>query len=1008
MDTAPEATTLEEWIVAFCDEDTATWTTAARAIGKQAAADAEALEFIQQRLKEAPAAGDDQEPPRGYQDTGLRRRSGNVTRTNLHRYRRACCAAAAYLSEPDTTEEPFGGLIDEILRKPLRTLRDEKDSASTDLTQQEQDQAWTLGSYLLGVRHPKALPDISPEELTETLLAQAQRGGSAGLVYVLSLPTLLQAIQEHVPDKQWAATAELLFENLHPAWIRSRLEYNQYVLDVSRLKGAPPFRELWTSPLDLPGWLTEGLEELQRLAGEESDAFCRAAARRMRAIAGGAFGDDWEWKERPDGEQFALNVHALLMLQGPEVLGASESGKELNLQHRLSLLMDGIAAAGRARSGILPTLVGCLKELLHREWTAFFAARPAKRNDYETLQELMSLARRQLLMVKPMLNDRLLPASLRKDLAAIVCRILHCVYRFQEDHRDQLVEDRKEFREYTVELVYMILFAFPDNLLLREMIEYSTDDDLCRLFDCIRQLIEQFERYEEARALLVSERQKRAHFEIEAESWKRRYDDFATLLGCISLHSLSDQGEHWLNFLRRMIGHLTRSDREEFGEDHTPAEAPLWQLLRYGLKSQQDWRELLDQTQSRPDDHSGVKEQQREWENRLRLTAQSRAGEFMGLLDDIQILEHDCLPEIGRPRMGDDLVPRWRRLIHRMTELGRLCDEHLPWLERVLTTRIIHHRINAILEPRLQQIVEIVDQEREEDAQSILAEHVKAQTSGKSARPESAGKSIRDVGLIENWMLRRYMIRELAKTYGLTVLSWLTNGKFVAGWILLPFLLAGVLNLAGAKSFTGIPFALLCLANFGLLIAYALQSRRRQPDIDGTMVSPWGFMLPQTAAAIFLAVTTALPTDEGWSIAVSGNPWVQMFTWAAYLAFGFLFTREIILGEQFQGRKESRQKNRRAMQLMALSLWQSFALVMFFAMVYGRVMAGETRAAVDIPHSPGLGVVPNVVYLGPWFLQPASDSTAAFWIFPRAILTWTVQMFFFGAIFERVMRKSGD
>lgn len=1003
MDVPPETTTPENRIAAFCDEDASLWIPAARAIGRQAVTDTDAREFIQQRLRENPQGREGIEAPRGYRDTGLRRRAEEELQPNIHRFRRACCAMAACRSESESDQKPFEEAFETIVREPIQRLCDTKTAESGEMTPEAEAVAWPLASYFLGVNDPKALPPVPVDRLVKALRAEAQRRGAMGLLYVLSLPTMLEALQGKVPAREWTAAAKELFDNTNPEWAQLHGLYNQYVLSLSRLKGAPAFRELWTRKIDLPDWLADGLDELQPLTGDDAS---RAAARRMRTIVARTFGDDWQWKERPDGEQFALNVYTLLMLQGPGVLCGGGDDSQLKLEHRIVLLMEGVEAAGSARKTILPTLVRCLKGLLRRELTEFFDVRTRDENDYEILQELMTLARRQLLMVKPMLNDWLLPGTLRGDLAAIVCRILHCVYHYQEDHRDQLEEDRKEFREYTVELVYMILLAFPDNLLLREMIEYSTDDDLCRLFDCIRQLIEQFEQYEQARSLLVSERQKRAHFEIESENWKQRYADFATLLGCISLHSLSDQGEHWLNRLRRMVGHLTRSDREEFGSDHAPAEAPLQEVLRYGLKTRQDWRSLLDQTQSRQLDRSGASEQRQEWENRIRLAAQAEVGEFMGVLDDIQILEHDCLPEIGRPRMGDDLVPRWRRLIHRMTELGRLCNEHLPWLERVLITRIIHHRINAVLDPRLQRIVEIVDQEREDDARKILAGHVQAESEPRQR--EDVDESTKDVGLIENWMLNRYMIRELAQTYRLGVLAWLTNGKFVAGWILLPFVLAGLLNLSGATSWTGIPFALVCLANFGLLIAYAVQSRRRQPRMDGTMVSPWGFMLPQTAAAIFLAITTSIPSDEGWSIALGGNPWVQTLTWAAYIAFGFLFTREIILGEQFRGRKQAKQKNRRAMQLMALSLWQSFALVMFFAMIYGRVMADETRAAVDIPNLPGLGVLPSVVYLGPGFLQPGGESSSGFWIFPRAILTWTVQMFFFGAIFERVMRKSGD
>ena len=99
---------------------------------------------------------------------------------------------------------------------------------------------------------------------------------------------------------------------------------------------------------------------------------------------------------------------------------------------------------------------------------------------------------------------------------------------------------------------------------------------------------------------------------------------------------------------------------------------------------------------------------------------------------------------------------------------------------------------------------------------------------------------------------------------------------------------------------------------------------------------------------------------------------------------------------------------------MAISLWQAFALVLFFSMTVGRIMAAGDRGSVDADEMRGLGewigrILPLEVYLGEGFLQPAaSRAAAAFWVFPRAVISWTIQMFFFGAIFERIMGRSDN
>jgi hypothetical protein len=261
-----------------------------------------------------------------------------------------------------------------------------------------------------------------------------------------------------------------------------------------------------------------------------------------------------------------------------------------------------------------------------------------------------------------------------------------------------------------------------------------------------------------------------------------------------------------------------------------------------------------------------------------------------------------------------------------------------------------------------------------------------------------------DTNLVQQWMLDRYMIRELASTLRLDVLRLLTNAPFVWIWLLLPFLACIVLNRLGMQRWAGAPFSAFTLINLMMVAWFFFESQKSKTATASTSK----FLLPQITAALFLGVSEIINTDEAWAFAVLEYPWVRIFTVAAFLVIGFLFTREVLLGGQLTSAADVQKKNERAGSVMALVLWQSSVLVGLFGILAGRVMGDRVDPAQFSAASGTFGEwLPIQVHVGSFFLDPATElTTGGYAIYPWALMTWTVQVFFFSAIFERIMRRS--
>jgi hypothetical protein len=1022
------AETLEDLFIAFCDEDTPTWTAAARAIGLRAGAEPKAEEFIAAWLAKAPGADDEGED------------------ANIHRFRHACCALASHLSGEEVDRAPFGDVIDREIVGPLSYLaflgmkggtvadlasiglaedfdrwragvieKRKKEVAKFEGSGKEQaleankrklaeieavgpespipsdfkpagkihdHTPWALTSYFAGVRSRRALLGIPLVPLVRGLCEIALERKNGGLPFVLNVPDLLVAIEGEAPEGERAEARSLLVQNLSPAWITERLHYNDYILSLARIQGEGSFFELWGKGLTKPAWLEEDLSRLRTQSDAEA---LRTAARILRKISSEYFADDFRWQELDDGGRFSLNVFTLLTTRGLEPFrGKKASGKErsaLSVRHRLAILIQAIEASYQAREQVLPALVRCLKILLDVELRAV----GSKKDD------LSEVCKRQVAVVRPLVAEWQLPGTLRKDLATIVCRILLATYR----------TDRIIF----VNLLYTVLFALPDEVLFRELIEYSTEDEVSALVRMIVELIERWRRPPERVGVVHDPTAMDRAYEPDVKAFEI-YERFAAKLVSIGGGA---KDLTWIEQLPQLVGHLARvpvgyplgskavtEARSE--RDLVRLDSALFRMLRAKHHGVERWE--INSPRGKVDRKGAqwaAQEQQRRIEQRTRETY----DRFQRLIDDIQILESDCLPEAGRPKASDELVRQWRRLIASLDQLNRLCDEELPYLERELCGHLLRERIEN-LEVRLHTLVRILEKEEESVAFAMIE--------GRVRRTRSEGKkidlSLEDASLVQEWMLGRYMISELARALRLRALGLLTNLPFVAVWILLPFIACSALHKLGLERWSGVPFPFATVSGLVLVGVFFFEAMRSKTATAAT----GRFLMPQITAALFLGISEILTNDEAWALAVLEYPWVRAFNILAFLLTGFFFTREVLLGGQLTSKADIHRKNERAGSVMALCLWQSFLLVNLFGLLGGRVMGNRVEHDRFAEAASAFGDwLPLQVHVGPLFLEPAEGASViqgGYTIYPWALIQWSVQIFFFSAIFERIMKRS--
>ena len=272
-----------------------------------------------------------------------------------------------------------------------------------------------------------------------------------------------------------------------------------------------------------------------------------------------------------------------------------------------------------------------------------------------------------------------------------------------------------------------------------------------------------------------------------------------------------------------------------------------------------------------------------------------------------------------------------------------------------------------------------------------------------------------DRELLVRWFTGRHMLRELSANS--RSLRLLTSPWAVLCWIGLPFLACILLRTLRAvgvlpgymKDFEGIPFVLAPVLGLGLVMIYLLSRDEYFAARDRASM-----LIPHMVGALFLGIMERFAADENWALAFMNNPLFRLANILIFLLASIYFVRFVLLRNQRpQPRKSAASQQgvsapavlwRRTTSLLAMGFWLSFLFISLYSLLMGPVMSAKGRADLDPTQLPAMArdlelALPNRldVMLIPGYLEVP--------VFPWAIITWTVQLFFFSAIFERIMNR---
>ncbi|MBN1297741.1 hypothetical protein JXA80_13250, partial [bacterium] len=612
---------------------------------------------------------------------------------------------------------------------------------------------WILASFMAGasMRLIETI-GIPIDRLIQACSALATRN-KGNIAYIASIPRFLN--HHPVEPESGRRIAAVLLQHL-PEPTAQESHWVEYLSQLSE----------WLNRVQLNGSETIAEHIAERLSPVDLKRayreWCvkrneRAAIDLIRITRGQFCGLD-EWKEKPDEEQMALGV----FLQVMERPCASDSHCQvLTLPHRIRILRTAIETWMDSNRIILISLVRLLKHLLHEQIQAI-----APRSNPD------SLLRSQIYLIQPLVERWNLRGTVDKDLATIAARVLTVAYRFS-GYRDT---NECIYRE----LLYTLLYALPEKKMIQDLISYTFDDEirdhLKQLSDaiaCIHSAVNDdcvdapFSTYLEAiwpdPASSKTDQPGAASGEPDRldpapQEAKRRERGNA-------VSSMPDRSD-----IHALIDVLRRADSGK-GLTHSSRKTLHWFIYireRWLLEAKEDTGE-----------HQS-KDYETEKQNEIEMRVEKTVTRFDSLIKDIvwqeQIVAGSSLSPVQYIHALNDLFQN-------ITHLRELCRQFLPFPER----EYINHCLR-VARQRIQQRITLLgpvfEEQREASGLTLLAD------------PKREEITTNDRVFIQNWMLKRFMLSELAPPR--SMIKVLLDWRCVALWILVPFLLAGVLAHAGS------------------------------------------------------------------------------------------------------------------------------------------------------------------------------------------------------------------
>lgn len=802
---------------------------------------------------------------------------------------------------------------------------------------------WVLASFIAGTSLGwLRSQDLDPTLAMLGLTALARRGGD-NIAYVANLPFAI--------DNSGKAESNLVSGKLLPHLLANLpsispdTHWSSYLIRLEELTDRFDVSAPNTVSEAVSGSLPENLGRF--FLDWESSRSEEATIRLIRACEG-TFCDETKWKEHSSEHQLAFSIfHRLLIAPGiPE-----NQIKVLNLQHRIRVVWTSIMKWRASNPLLLMSLVRLIKTLFFKEMSAS--------DDNRRLNEI---CHRQVGMILPLLAQWDLRGTCKKDLATISSRALSAC---RGNHPP--VESSGGY----VGLLYKVLFALPEDGFVEEVVLYAQDSVVEKQFRQLNELIVAFKNPKSKDLILPNP--------LSPLIWDA--DQYSESTG----ESLSSGRADHEQLLHELMRHQTFAGQPLSLQSRTML---MWMIevrLRATVEAEAGFPAAVDSTTL-------------SW---IEGEALARTKKTMRKIDSgisrLALSERQVRDAAENPNGIGYLL---RKLIDDLLHVELLFRENLPYPERFLTTTALQNHIRD-REKQLRRLSAVLDGEDEALATRIVQGSEADSTDGEKQ-------------LVSQWMLGRFMIRELANDH--PTISRIIDWKRVATLILAPYLLSAVIYQVwgGAqRSLTapwicGVPFIASLVVAIGLL----LSSVRIRGSLPKGVVGI-SLLLPQMIGTLFLGIMESFRADEFWSTGFFSDPFIRSVNLLIFLGASFYFVRYVILrGQNPKSNVPTCEDStlprldcvlrRRTIDLLSLGMMQAFAFVMVFSLLAGAVMGSEFRAdlafdALDSSSRFVGGLLPLAIVFG----NPGSLLSMT--LYPVAILTWTVQVFFFSAIFERIL-----